>query len=180
MKMKKTTYLVQSENQERVLEDVRIFLADSIYDYPRHDEWYRGIMREFSEGFDREMIVAYDGKQIAGVSILKRSPMEKKICSLRVAKEYRGNGLGTALFKRSLDYLETDKPILTVSQNKRDEFQKIFKYFGFSLERVYPGKYRAGLNEYCYNGILLPENILKQKENGLGMYLNSRVPKGFY
>lgn len=36
--MKKTTYLVQSENQERVLGDIRIFLADSIYDYPRHDE----------------------------------------------------------------------------------------------------------------------------------------------
>lgn len=35
-------------------------------------------MREFREGFDREMIVAYDGNQIAGVSILKRSPMEKR------------------------------------------------------------------------------------------------------
>lgn len=167
MKMKKTTYLVQNENKEKALEEVRIFLANSIYDYPRHDEWYRGIMREIREGFDREMIVAYNGQRIAGVSILKRSQVEKKICSLRVAKEYRGNGIGTALFKRSMDYLETDKPILTVSQNKKDEFKKIFEYFGFSLEQVYPGKYRQGINEYCYNGILLPEKILKQKGNRL-------------
>lgn len=169
MKMKKTTYLVQNENTEKAFEEVRIFLADSIHDYPRHDEWYRGIVREIKEGLDRDIIIAYSGKEIAGVSVLKKSQLEKKICSLRVAKEYQGNGLGRALFRKSLDYLETDKPILTVSQNKKDEFQKIFKYFGFSLEQIYPGKYRPDLNEYCYNGILLPETILKRNENQLGI-----------
>lgn len=163
----KATYLIQNENREKVFEEIGIFLADSINDYPRHNEWYRGIIREFKAGFDREIIVAYDGKEIAGVSILKKSQLEKKICSLRVAKEYRGNGLGRALFQKSLDYLETDKPILTVSQNKENEFKKIFKYFGFSLEQIYPGKYRPDLSEYCYNGILLPETILKQKQNGM-------------
>lgn len=160
------TYMVQNENMEKIFEEVRIFLADSIYTYPRHDEWYRGITQELKEGTNREMIVAYDGKRIVGVSILKRSQMEKKICSLRVAKGYRGNGLGTILFKKSLDYLETDKPVLTVSQNNKNEFQKIFDYFGFSLEQIYLGKYRSGLNEYCYNGILLPESILKPCVNG--------------
>lgn len=161
------TYLVQSEDMEEIFEDVRIFLADSVYYYPRHNEWYKGVVQELRDGTEREMIIVYDSKTIAGVSILKKSQIEKKICSLRVAKEYRGKGIGTSLFKKSLEFLETDKPILTVSQGKKEEFQKIFNYFGFSLEQTYYGKYMPTLNEYCYNGILLPEDILQGNKFGV-------------
>lgn len=44
------------------------------------------------------------------------------------------------------------------------EFQKLFNYFGFSLEKVYHSKYLSESDEYCYNGILLPESILRQNK----------------
>lgn len=156
-------YLKQNEDIESVFENVGIFLADSVYDYPRHIEWYDGVMQEIQTGCNRKMFIVYDNKTIIGVSIIKKNQLEKKICSLRVAKEYRGNGIGTSLFKKSLEYLETDKPILTVSENKKEEFQGIFDYFGFSLEQIYHDKYMRNRDEYCYNGILLPEDILLQK-----------------
>lgn len=162
--MKKMTYLLQNESIETVLEDVRIFLADLRYEYPRHDEWYRAVAQELRCGMNRKIMIAYDNQNIAGVAILKKGQKEKKICSLRVARMYQGNGIGTSLFKKSLEYLETDKPLLTVSQLKKKEFERIFAFFGFSLEKVYDGKYKPNLCEYCYNGILPQESILRQNE----------------
>ena len=163
-KMNEMICLLKSENVQKTIKDVRFFLADLKYEYPEHEKWYDGMVQELESGMNREIIAAYDDRNIIGVAILKKSNLERKICSLRVAKEYQCNGIGTELVKRSFEFLETDKPIITVSQTKKMEFQKLFNYFDFSLERVYHGKYLPSSSEYCYNGILLPESILQQNK----------------
>lgn len=160
--MAEVRHFMENEYWVKTVEKVRVFLEDLRFEYPEHEKWYNGMVQELKNKKNRDMVIAYDNKKIIGVSILKKEDAEKKICSIRVAKEYQKIGIGTELVKRSLDILETDKPIITVSQSKKEEFKKIFEFFGFSLETIYNGKYLPCSKEYCYNGILLPEKILKK------------------
>ena len=114
-------------------------------------------------GLREILFVISDFDEVIGVSILKKTHLEKKICTFRIAENYQRQGIGTMLMKTSLEFLNTNKPIITVSSTKHAEFIPIFKRFNFCLKKVYFGKYRNLKIEYCYNGILLPETILKSQ-----------------
>ena len=76
---------------------------------------------------------------------------EKKLCTLKVFDEFQNKGYGLKLFEKSFDALNTDKPFLTVSEEKYLEFEKIFKYFNFELTSVKKGLYRNNKLEYFFN-----------------------------
>ena len=78
---------------------------------------------------------------------------EKKLCHLSVMPPYKNKGYGIKLFKQSFMELETEKPFLTVSEEKLVEFKRIFEYFRFELTDVIDGYYRKGKKEYFYNQI---------------------------
>ena len=80
---------------------------------------------------------------------------------LRVAKEYQGQGIGTMLIDKSINFLKNEKPIISVSELKKYEFKRIFEHFGFSLGEVCFAKYTPFTSEYVFNGTLSPETILK-------------------
>lgn len=54
-----------------------------------------------------------------------------------------------------MNLLETDKPLLTLNQNKLIVFDKIFNYFNFSLEKTYKDIYRKHNCELSFNGELI-------------------------
>lgn len=80
---------------------------------------------------------------------------ERKICCLRVLPEYQNLGIGVKLFIRSMERLETDKPLLSISGNNLDRFKNIMDYFNFKQYQHYPDLYRKNSEEISYNGYLV-------------------------
>ena len=70
-----------------------------------------------------EIIFYLDGLTVAGLSILKKDLTEAKICTLLINEEYRRQGYGSELLESSFDYLGTDKPLITIPNNRIEEFQ---------------------------------------------------------
>lgn len=117
--------------------------------YPNFDVWYfTNVIPSLKNG-SKKMIVSQINKNLRGLAILKYS--EKKICHLSVMDLYKNKGYGIKLFEQSFNELKTDKPFLTVSEEKLPEFEKIFKYFDFKLTNVIEGYYRKNKKEYFYN-----------------------------
>ena len=154
----------QEKNVERYINNTRRFLSGLVCEYPMHNEWFRGVASEMRSDLHKGreiLLIVRDDEYIMGAAVLKKSNSEKKICCFRIAPIYQGQGLGTLLMKESFKILETEKPVITVSGQRAGQFKKILSYFQFSVERVYYEKYRPLTAEYCYNGILLPESIIK-------------------
>ena len=80
---------------------------------------------------------------------------ERKICCLRVLPEYQNLGIGVKLFIRSMERLETDKPLLSISSNNLNRFKNIMDYFNFKQYQHYPDLYRKNSEEISYNGYLV-------------------------
>lgn len=142
---------------------IRFFLMDLCLEYPLHNIWYEKMIKSMEEKSDREILAVFENDILLGTAILKNTVDEKKICTFRVKSNYQKRGIGKQLMLKSFEYLETDKPIITVSQQKNHEFKRLLDFFGFNLESIYWGKYVKGSTEFVYNGILLPETLLEDE-----------------
>ncbi len=154
---------VQYVSFSNLLKPEQIFYREAIFnflwrltfEYAGFRKWYNQLFSDDSTlNRDREIIICLFHNRIAGVSILKNSKDEKKICTLRVAKEFQKNGIGKNLIIKSMDWLETDTPLITVHSSKAYQFEKLFRYFGFKQESMYKGYYSLFSTEIAYNGVL--------------------------
>lgn len=130
------------------------FISDSIIPYyPNGAEWLS--TKVFSDDSSRLLLISQlpDGL-VNGFSILKNDDSEKKICTLFVSPDFRGKGIGTALLNRSLDLLDCDKPLITVSDDLLLSFIPLFSRYGFENNESYVDRYRDGHIEYSFNGVL--------------------------
>ena len=144
------------------IEDFDLELANKIFEairnldleYPNFKEWYYTKVCSGLENKTRSILIVQDEQQkIVGVSILKNAD-EKKICTFRVASEFKYRGIGTELMRKSIEILGTDSPFITVSEDHIDEFKTILQKFNFQEFRRYFGYYRKGKYEIAYNGYL--------------------------
>lgn len=139
------------------------FYFDSIYqtisqlkeDYPDFYKWYYNKVRDGVINGNREIIFSVVQGYIAGIAIIKKEQGEKKICTLRVFRQFQHNGIGKKLVAESFDYLHTYKPLITVSSDRDYQFQKLFNYFGFNKTSELSSYYSFGKKEIVYNGILV-------------------------
>ena len=130
------------------------------FEYPGFKKWYWNLFykKQFLKD-GREILFCKVNKTIIAVSILKSTLEEKKICTFRVNKNFQGEGIGTELMKKSLEWLNTDKPLITVHKSKEHQFYKIFKYFDFKPEQSLKRYYRC-FTEISYNGVLPEKKII--------------------
>lgn len=143
---------------------VYVFLKTLVFEYPFFGEWYKKLFlldNNLNEG--REIIICQYKNEISGVAILKRNSEECKICTLRVAKRYQNNGIGKKLVEFSIEWLENDKPLITLHRSKQKEFASLLKYFNFKLEQETWGYYNIFSTEIAYNGCLPQKRILFNK-----------------
>lgn len=136
----------------RKVGDSLLFLRS---EYPDFKDWYNRILKLA----DREIYIATPCDQedcIAGIMILKNSPMQKKICTLCVMERYRGMKIGTQFIELACKRLETQVPLITVSQGHQPQFEGLFRKFGFQLFESYPNYYRNNVIEYSYNAEIEP------------------------
>ncbi|MBW5390660.1 GNAT family N-acetyltransferase [Brachyspira hampsonii] len=104
-------------------------------EYPNFSYWYRNLFdKNLKLNNNRKIFICTHKNDIAGIIILKKSNSEKKISTLRVDKRYRNNGIGKSLIKLGIEWLEDDKPLITVNENKIYQFKYLFNYFGFKLK----------------------------------------------
>lgn len=122
--------------------------------YPDFRNWLE--KKVFTGLYDgtRSILLEWRDGKIAGLAILKNEIEEKKLCCLRIMPEFQNKGIGIKLFQRSFAELGTEKPLLSVSEQKLSEFEKIFNYFGFVQTEKYFDLYKQNTIEISYNGYL--------------------------
>ena len=98
--------------------------------------------------------------KVNGVLILKNTDFEKKICTLYVDKESRMNGIGQKFMDIAFNELNTDKPLITVSDSRMHDFDKLLRKYSFEAVEVLPDYYAEKHTEYTFNGHLyLPKSV---------------------
>lgn len=124
-------------------------------DYPCFPAWfYTKVTRGITDG-SRQLWFALTTEDVAaGILILKKSPMEKKICTLYVRESFRRKGVGTLMMHNAFSQLETSTPLATVSSNQLGKYEALLRHFNFHLHKRYKDYYRYGSVEYSYNGEL--------------------------
>lgn len=123
-------------------------------EYPNFSQWFYGKVVPGLVNHTRVICIVKDEKgTILGVLITKNDG-EKKICTLRVASGGRRQGIGRMLLEESFKILNTNRPMITVSQSHISEFKKLLGQYHFKLKQVYYGYYSHEQLEYSYNGLL--------------------------
>lgn len=141
-----------------VAEKLINIVANELYSlssfYPDFYNWYESKVKDGIISGERKILLATRERQIAGIAIVKDTKLEKKLCCLRVSKKFQGSGVGILLFERSFETLGTNKPLLSISNQNIEQFNKIFRYFGFHHENSYQDLYRKNNIELSFNGFL--------------------------
>jgi len=136
-----------------IINEVYSFLELLEDEYPNFKQWYfKKVIPEI--GFSRQFLLKYIKQQLVGVAILKRNPLESKICTFRVKEEYQGLGIGSNMLIDSFHLLNNCKPNITVSEKRLAEFSSILNKNGFKLDAIYPNYYNEGQKEYSFNGLI--------------------------
>lgn len=127
------------------------FLSPLSADYPGFDGWYKErVVSGVRNGSRRLVVVEHDGR-IAGVGIGKDTPDERKLCTVRVAPEFEGRGIGIRLIDGLLDWMGEDQPHLTIANGRLHKFERLIDHFGFELTSTKPEIYRSGSSEHFFN-----------------------------
>lgn len=140
-------------NSKKDVEAVYLFLNDLCGEYNNFRQWYYGTVVPSLTSGKRLIYVVIDNEAIVAVLILKNAN-EKKICTLRVAENYRHQGIATMLLKIASRELQCTKPLITVSSYHIAKFESLLKKNGFVLFARYPNYYKQGVTEYAFNGYL--------------------------
>jgi GNAT superfamily N-acetyltransferase len=124
--------------------------------YPGYKDWFYNKQVEESKTKHRNIFFIRDSQnKIITVASIKTTPVEKKLCTIFVAKEHRGQGLGKMILETSSKYLKTSKPFITINEEYLPLFEPIIKKYSWELLEIVDNAYKDGMREYCYNGKLL-------------------------
>ena len=154
------SYLEQSIYYDKIYK----FVNRLVWEYPGFKQWYTGLFNDQKQlNYTREIIICEKDFNIAGIAILKNDRYEKKICTLRVAKEYQKQGIGSRLIELSFEWLQDDSPMITMHKVKQVEFQPLLDYYGFKLEQKQRNYYNIFSTELVYNGALPEKELIFNK-----------------
>lgn len=145
-------------------------LSDLNNEYSHFTSWYFDIVREGINNANRVIIVKEFNDEIAGVAILKNTLEEKKICTFRIFEKFKRLGLAHELMLQSKILLQTNTPLITVSEKRITEFSYFLAKNEFKLYRKYNNYYSNGIAEFAFNGPievseLTQNNRMRQLEN---------------
>jgi len=120
-------------------------------DYPNYEDWFwEKQVRGLFNG-DRDIIVAIKNNKVIGISNIKNTLEEKKICTLTVDKKYRMKTVGSRLVDISIAMLGTSSPIITMSVDKLSDFRGIIKRYNWEITGVKKELYKEDVYEVIIN-----------------------------
>lgn len=122
-------------------------------DYPNHcDHFYSKYVPGIFDG-EREIISCYIGRKIVATAFLKKISDECKISTFFVAPRQRQQGIATELLKQCFAFLGTTKPLITISDYKLPQFEKIIAKYDWKQTQILgQGHYNDHSREYVFNG----------------------------
>lgn len=135
------------------LELVRKKLGSVTKYYPGFYKWWNLKVLPGILSGQRFVCLAYSSGILAGIMVLKNTE-EKKISSLYVFPEFRGQGVGTALIQVAIRVLRTNTPVISIPEPLETAFTPLLQSFRFQEKYRYPDYYMAGITEIVYNGLL--------------------------
>lgn len=132
-----------------------ISFADT--DYPNYKDWFfEKQLFETINSENRNIFFVRNSNnkdEIIAVACLKNNN-EKKICTLYVLNKFRGQGIGNRLIEKSMDWLGTTKPLVTLTDYKYEMFKPIIDKYNWELTEVVNDLYKVNSKELCFNGTL--------------------------
>ena len=133
--------------------------------YPNFDEWFNKVLKEIEEDNTKREILFFgnidnNGLQIEGITILKNTEEEKKICYLYTSFSEDVENI----FEEIYNYLGTETPLITV---EKEIFEIKYRYIlkplneevrkkrklKFNLTSIVPDKYIEGKTELIFNEV---------------------------
>ena len=122
---------LKNKNFSKAVSEIYLLTDYNHLQYPDYYKWFytKSIPRIFTKTGD--IIFYLNGFDIIGLTILKKTEEEKKICTFLINEEYRKKGYSKQLMEDSFTYLETDKPIITIPKIRLEEFSKIITAYDF-------------------------------------------------
>jgi GNAT superfamily N-acetyltransferase len=133
------------------------FLLPLSKDYPGIEQWYLNKVIPGIRNGTRLLVNIERQGDVVGLGIAKNEGDERKICTVRIAPEHAGRGIGPRVFDRLLLWLDDDMPHLTVNEAKLPLFERIFDYYGFGQTSAERGVYLPDSIELGFND---PEKVL--------------------
>lgn len=118
--------------------------------YPDFKDWLYMTFRPGYLDGTRSMLICDHESQISGLALLKNDLSEKKICTFYVSPEFRGQGIGTELMKRSVQALGEREICITVPEERSLELYPTLNSSGFKVTAAVDGMYRSGKIENIY------------------------------
>lgn len=143
---------------EKLINDVLLLSLQVKDDYPEYKEWYQTIQIPGIYDGTRNIIIAHIGERIVGFVSLKKVDSEKKICTFYVEKNFRRNKIGALLAQKAVDYLEEEKPLITIPMDKLGEFTKIAEKYNWQVTDIKENLYRTTTPEVIVNGMIKTPN----------------------
>ena len=136
-------------------------------DYPDYKEWFINTQVPGLYDNSRNIIVAHINDRIVGFVSLKKTSTEKKICTFYVEKRFRRNQIGTILVEKAIEYLEEEKPLITIPMDKLNEFIRIANKYNWEITDIKENLYRTTTPEVIVNGYLQQESKIKDESKSL-------------
>jgi|APTNR8051073442_1049403.scaffolds.fasta_scaffold01577_11 hypothetical protein len=134
------------------------FLLPLSHAYPGISHWFVNKVTPYI-GISRCLVMIERHGEIVALGIAKNEEREKKLCTIRVAPDYEGRGMGLRVMDNLMQWLNTDLPLATVNEEKMPAFERVFCSYGFCLTSVVNGLYREGKLEFFFNE---PAGLLMQ------------------
>lgn len=147
--------LFNTEQLRLLVSDVFKNISFLELSYPAFKQWYFNTVIPGIMNGTRAIIIEWRNGKMAGLSIIKDTVIEKKICTIYVSPEFQRKGLGIKLFEKSMCELNTDRPLLSVSEDRLYLFDKMFNHFGYHFTSEYNGLYLPNKSEFSFNGRLV-------------------------
>ena len=142
------------EYLQKMLDDVLVLSLQVKQDYPDYKQWFINTQIPGLYDNTRNIIIAHINNRIVGFVSLKKTPQEKKICTFYVEKNFRKNKIGTILAEKAIEYLEEERPLITIPMNKLNDFIRIGNRFNWQITDIKENLYRINNPEVIVNGTL--------------------------
>ena len=124
------------ETVEKMLQQILVLSMQVKQDYPDYRNWFLNTQVPGLYDNTRNIIIAHIKERIVGFVSLKKTEEEKKICTFYVEKGFRQNKIGTILVEKAIEYLEEDKPLITIPLSKLHEFIRIGERLGWQITDI--------------------------------------------
>lgn len=100
------------------------------------EDWFSRVKKDLLENCDiYNLLIIMEHQDFKGFCIIKKSPYEKKICTLYVREMFRKQKVGTELCKVACELLGTNKPVISIPEDRLSMFIKFFESLGWKESR---------------------------------------------